>query len=128
MHPVGRESLPDATSRPRVFVGKGLPTYELKQFTRAEGATTSAKPVLPYERDENALMRHREPFYEKGQGHTVVASSVRYRNSESADAAGDIAFGQGMTRMGKDLGRFPHFNQSSQMEKSDALRNPRGLL
>ena|GEM_PF-5920251 len=31
--------LPDATSRPSVFVGKGLPTYEgLNQFTPAEGA------------------------------------------------------------------------------------------
>jgi hypothetical protein len=36
---VGRESFPDATSRPSVFVGKGLPTYEcLNPFTRAEGA------------------------------------------------------------------------------------------
>ncbi|WP_434148540.1 phage integrase N-terminal SAM-like domain-containing protein [Methylocaldum gracile subsp. desertum] len=32
-------ALPDTTSRPSVFVGKGLPTYEcLNQFTRAEGA------------------------------------------------------------------------------------------
>ncbi|MBP1150212.1 hypothetical protein [Methylocaldum sp. RMAD-M] len=31
--------LPDTTSQPSVFVGKGLPTYEcLNQFTRAEGA------------------------------------------------------------------------------------------
>ncbi|WP_434150053.1 hypothetical protein ACR2R6_00810 [Methylocaldum gracile subsp. desertum] len=32
-------ALPDTTSRPSVFVGKGLPTYEgLNQFTPAEGA------------------------------------------------------------------------------------------
>ncbi|WP_434130728.1 hypothetical protein [Methylocaldum sp. GT1BB] len=32
-------ALPDATSWPNVFVGKGLPTYEcLNSFTRAEGA------------------------------------------------------------------------------------------
>jgi hypothetical protein len=31
--------LPDATSRPSVFVGKGLPTYEgLNPVTRAVGA------------------------------------------------------------------------------------------
>ncbi|WP_434151021.1 hypothetical protein ACR2R6_05630 [Methylocaldum gracile subsp. desertum] len=35
----GEALLPDATSRPSVFVGKGLPTYEcLNQFTVADGA------------------------------------------------------------------------------------------
>jgi hypothetical protein len=49
-------ALPDDTSPPSVFVGKGLPTYEsLSRATLAEGANDSSRPVLPYERDENAL-------------------------------------------------------------------------
>ncbi|BBA36923.1 hypothetical protein sS8_5000 [Methylocaldum marinum] len=35
----GEAALPDATPRPRISVGKGLPTYEcLNQFARTEGA------------------------------------------------------------------------------------------